>query len=124
MPNRAARSCQIRSLAPPLMAPLNSWSPIWKQGFSQTDELSDDPTRDELLVKINLGELTFDNLLETLISKEGKEDVIWLLKDAPGLSTNAMEHLLASETNRILTRLLLEQDVSVKNLCGPYQMAG
>ncbi|WP_175527946.1 DUF2336 domain-containing protein [Cohaesibacter marisflavi] len=80
----------------------------------QTDELSDDPTRDELLVKINLGELTFDNLLETLISKEGKEDVIWLLKDAPGLSTNAMEHLLASETNRILTRLLLEQDVSVK----------
>nr|WP_321462370.1 DUF2336 domain-containing protein [uncultured Cohaesibacter sp.] len=80
----------------------------------EADVLSDVPTRDELLVKINLGELTFDNLLDNLIAKNRKEDVIWLLKDAPGLSVNAMEHLLASETNRILTRLLLEQNVSVK----------
>nr|WP_321458429.1 DUF2336 domain-containing protein [uncultured Cohaesibacter sp.] len=80
----------------------------------EADELDDSPTRDELLVKINLGELTFDNLLENLIAKPRKEDVIWLLKDAPGLSVNAMKHLLASENNRMLTRLLLDQDVSVK----------
>nr|WP_321526702.1 DUF2336 domain-containing protein [uncultured Cohaesibacter sp.] len=87
----------------------------------RADSLNDDPTRDELLVKINLGELTFDKLLETLISKDRKEDVIWLLKDAPGLSANAMEHLLASETNRILTRLLLEQNVSVKTFAALTQ---
>ena len=80
----------------------------------QSDELNDELTREELLVKINLGEISFDNLLEALISKNGKDDVIWLLKDAPNLSSNAMEHLLASETNRILTRMLLEKDVSVK----------
>ena len=53
----------------------------------QSDELNDELTREELLVKINLGEISFDNLLEALISKNGKDDVIWLLKDAPNLSS-------------------------------------
>ena len=70
--------------------------------------------REEVVAQINLGELSFDSLLSTLIRNKRKEDIIWFLKDARGLSEKAVEHLLLSNGNRTLMRLLIEQEVSLK----------
>ena len=71
-------------------------------------------TREEAVAQINLGELSFDALLATLIDGQRKEDIIWFLKDARGLSANAMEHLLVTNGNQTLTRMLVELQVSLK----------
>ncbi|WP_316859013.1 DUF2336 domain-containing protein [uncultured Cohaesibacter sp.] len=92
--------------------------PEWVEKYESQTLVDDGETaslsREEFLVKINLGEITFDQLLQALIRKKRKEDIIWLLKDAPGLSPRAMQHLLTSPANRILFRLLVEKEVSVK----------
>ncbi|PLW74883.1 DUF2336 domain-containing protein [Cohaesibacter celericrescens] len=71
-------------------------------------------SRHEAVLQVNLGELSFDSLLATLISNRRKEDIVWFLKDAQGLSEKAMEHLLLTDGNKTLPRLLIEQQVSVK----------
>ena len=71
-------------------------------------------SREEAVVQINLGERSFDSLLATLVDRQNKDDIVWLLKDAQDLTKKAVEHLLVSEGNQTLKRLLLEQNVSVR----------
>ena len=71
-------------------------------------------SREEAVVQVHLGELTFDSLLSMLIADQRKDDIIWFLKDAPGLSYKAMEHVLSSDGNRTLMRLLSERQVGLK----------
>lgn len=79
------------------------------------NDLADGPlNREEAILQINLGELTFDALLHALLRAESKDDILWLLSDGPGLSAKAMEHLLSTEGNRTLMRILVERDVSMK----------
>nr|WP_321445729.1 DUF2336 domain-containing protein [uncultured Cohaesibacter sp.] len=86
-----------------------------KANMKPANDLSEGPVnREEATVQINLGELTYDELLRALLRAERKEDILWLLSDRPGLSTKAMEHLLSTEGNRTLLRILVEQDVSLQ----------
>ena len=78
----------------------------------QDDDL--EVSREEAVAQMNLGEMTFDALLANFIRRQRKEDIIWFLRDGPGLSTKAMEHLLMTDGNKTLYRILGEQDVSVK----------
>ena len=79
------------------------------------NDLEDGPVnREEAILQINLGELSYDKLLLALLRSGRKDDILWLLRDEPGLSIKSIEHLLSTEGNRSLMRLLSEQDVSVK----------
>lgn len=71
-------------------------------------------TREEVSVQVNIGTLTFDSLLNSLIEGERMKDIIWFLNREPNISMKSMKRLLLAENLAGLSRLLCQQGVKTK----------
>lgn len=71
-------------------------------------------SREEVSVQVNLGALTFDTLLNSLIDGQRMKDIIWFLNREPNISMKSMKRLLLAENLTGLSRLLCQQDVKPK----------